>query len=287
MPDFDNTALNATVREVWDEDIEDARYATGVLFKRVRNKSAVCKYNDILHITIDNALTVGTVAATGIFAPQNYTPATVDITINVWEQIAIQILDRAKVQSIWTPASDFPKNVGKAFASRYDGQLAGEHVNVASGNSIGSTSTPGPFSKDLAQEGLLRLATLNVPLDDCSFVIHPSAYWTGLCNEGQYTSADQAGIDKSVMLTGKVNNLFGFPVFLCANIVSVGVPAVRKNLFVTRNALAIAWQKNAAESIEKVRSTANLTLADLLVAQALYGFVTVRSDGFVVLNSAT
>src|SRR3990167_1420231 len=286
MSDFDSTALNATTRELWDEKIEDARYANGVLFKRVSNKSDVCKFNDILHITLDNAYSVGTVSASGGFTPQNYAPATVDITINQWEQIAIQILDRAKAQSFWTPASTFPTNVGKAFASRYDAQLAGEWANVGAGNSIGSTSTPAPFGKDLAQEGMLRLAATNIPLDELSFVLHPSSYYTGLCNEGQYTSADQAGLDKSVLQTGKVNNLFGHPVFLCTNIVSTGTPAVRKNLLLHKSALAIAWQKNAAESLERTRSTANLVLADLLVAQALYGFVVVRSDHFVVLNSA-
>src|SRR3990167_2459226 len=182
MADFDNTALNATVRELWDEKIEDARYATGVLFKRVMNKSEVCKYNDILHVTLDNAYTVGTVAATGVFVPQNYTPTTVDITINQWEQVAIQILDRAKAQSFWTPASEFPSNVGKAFASRYDAQLAGEHANVGAGNSLGGGS-PAPFGRDLAQEGILRLAATNIPLDELSWVLHPSAYYNGLCNE--------------------------------------------------------------------------------------------------------
>ena len=286
MADFDNTALNATIRELWDEKIEDARYANGVLFKRVSNKSSVCKFNDILHITIDNAYTVGTVSSGGAFVPQNYTPATVDITIDQWEQISIQVLDRSKAQSFWNPASTFPTNVGKAFASRYDVQLAAEWTNVGAGNSIGSTSSPSPFSKDLAQEGILRLASTNIPLDELSWVIHPSSYYTGLCNEGQYTSADQAGLDKSVLQTGRVNNLFAHSVYLCNNIVATGAPSVRKNLLLHSSALAIAWQKNAAESIERTRSTANLVLADLLVAQALYGFRTVRSDHFVVLNSA-
>lgn len=285
MADFDNTALNATTRELWDEKIEDARYATGVIFKRVNNKSAACKYNDILHITLDNAYTVGAVAAAGTFVPQNYTPSTVDITINQWEQISIQILDRAKAQSFWTPASDFPANVGKAFAARYDSQLAGEHANVGAGNSLGTTPSPGAFSKDLAQEGMLRLAATNIPLDELSWILHPSAYYTGLCNELQLTAADQSGNSKNTLITGQVNNLFGHPVFLSTNIASAGQPAARKNLLLHKSALAIAWQKNAAESIERVRSTANLTLADLLVAQALYGFVTVRSDHFVVLNS--
>ena len=285
MADFDNTALNSNIRELWDEKVEEARYATAVIMNRVANRSAIAKKKgDIIHVTIDGTYTVGTVSSAGVFAPQNYAPTTVDITLNQWEQIAIQVLDRAQAQSFWTPDSIFPRKVGEAFGARYDAQLAALYSDVAAGNDIGSTTNPSAFDKTKAQEAMLRLAALNVPLEDLSWVIHPAAYYTGITNEEQLTSAHSAGLAKNVLTTGFKFPLFGVPVYTSMNIIEIGSPAVHKNLLIHKSALGIAWQKEA--EIEHVRSTANLTLADMFVAQSLYGLKTIRSNHFIVANSS-
>lgn len=289
--DFDNVALNSAVKELWDEKIEDARYAEGVIMNRVANKSGIAtKKTDIIHVTIDQKYTVGVVGADGTFTPQNYNLATVDITLNQWEQIAIRVLDRAQAQAFWTPDSKFPTNTGKAFANRYDAQLAAFHSSVGAGNTSGSTSNPAAFDKTLAQESILRLANQNIPLDELSWVVHPTSYFNGLMNELQLTSADQAGLSKNLLTSskgtdGKGIDLFGVPMYLSTNIVNTGgSPAVLKNLLLHKSAIAIAWQKNV--DIEHVRTTSAGVLADLFVAQSLYGLSVIRSDHFVVCNSA-
>lgn len=283
--DFDNTALNATVRELWDEKIEDARYSKGVIMNRVANKSGVAtKKGDVIHVTVDQKYVVGVVGADGSFAPQNYQPTTSDVSLNQWEQIAIRILDKAQAQSFWTPDSKFPSNAGAAFAARYDAQIAALHSSVAAGNTVGSVTQPANFDKTLAQEAMLRLANQNVPLEELSWCLHPVAYYNGLLNELQLTAADESGQSKNVLTTGYIFNLLGSPVYLSTNIVETGAPAVKKNLLIHKSAIAIAWQKNT--DIEHVRTTANLVLADLFVAQSLYGQNVIRSDHFVVINSA-
>lgn len=283
--DFDNTALNATVKELWDEKIEDARYAKGVILNRVANKSGIAtKKGDLIHVTVDQKYTVGTVAADGSFTPQNYLPTTSDVTLNQWEQVAIRVLDRAQAQSFWTPDSKFPSAVGAAFASRYDAQIAALHTSVASSNIAGSTSSPAMFDKTLAQEAIAILANQNIPLEELSWCLHPNSYYKGLLNEQQLTSASDSGLAKNVITTGYVFPLLGAPVYLSTNIVETGTPAVKKNLLLHKSAIAIAWQKNV--DIEHVRTTANLVLADLFVAQSLYGQNVIRSDHFVVINTA-
>lgn len=283
--DFDNTALNATVKELWDEKIEDARYATGIIMNRVSNKSGIAtKKGDVIHVTIDQRYTVGTVGADGSFTPQNYTPTTSDVSLNQWEQISIRILDKAQAQSFWTPDSKFPANAGQAFGARYDAQIAALHSSVGAGNSVGNTTVPAAFDKTLAQEAMLRLASTNIPLEDLSWVLHPSAYYGGLLNEVQLTAADQAGVSKNVLTTGYKFNLLGSPMYLSTSIVETGTPAVKKNLLIHKSAIAIAWQKNT--DIERVRTTSAGVLADLVVAQSLYGQNVIRSDHFIVINSA-
>lgn len=283
--DFDNTALNSVVKELWDEKIEDARYAKGVIMNRVANKSGIAnKKGDVIHVTINQRYTVGTVAADGSFSPQNYTPTTSDVSLNQHEQIAIRVLDRAQAQAFWTPDSKFPSDSGSAFANSYDSKLAALHSSVAAGNTVGSTSSPAAFDKTLAQEAMLRLAATNIPLEELSWVLHPAAYYSGLLNEVQLTAADQAGVSKNVLTTGFVFNLLGSPVYLSTNIVETGTPAVKKNLLLNKSAIAIAWQKNC--DIERTRTTSAGILADLFVCQSLYGLNVIRSDHFVVINSA-
>lgn len=282
--DFDNTALNAVVRELWDEKIEDARYAEGVIMNAVSNKSEIAKKKgDIIHVTIDQKYTVGNVGSDGTFTPQNYTPTTSDVTLNIHEQVAIRILDRAQAQAFWTPESKFPTNVGKAMANSYDAKLAANHASVAAGNITGSTSTPAEFDLTLARESLLRLANTNIPLEELTWVLHPTSYYNGLLSELQLTAADQSGAAQSVMRTGTQFPLLGYPVKLSTNIVQTGTPLVCKNLLLHKASMAIAWQKDV--DVERARGVSAGILADILVAQSLYGQNVIRSDHFVVINS--
>lgn len=286
--DFDNTALNATIPELWDEELEQARYANGVIFPHINNKSSVAqKKGDIIHVTIDQKWTVGTVGSDGSFAPQNYTPTTVDITLNQWEQIALRILDRAEAQSFFNPATKSAQTAGAAFAARYDAQIAALHGSVGASNIAGSTVTPAQFDKTLAQEAMLRLANANVPMDnkdDLSWCLHPISYYNGILNEAQLTSAADSGQSKNVLTTGSIFNLFGAGVYLSTNIVEAGNPGVKKNLLLHKSAIAIAWQKNT--QIDRVRAVANLVAGDIVLIQSLYGLNVIRSDHFVVINSA-
>lgn len=282
--DFDNTALNSTVRELWDEKVEEARYATAVIANRVSNKSGIAqKKGDIIHVTVDQRFTIGTVAADGSYTPQNYALSTVDITLNQHEQVVIRILDRAEAQSFWTPDSTFPNRVGQAFGSRYDAQLAALHSGVAAGNSVGSTATPADFDKTMFQEAMLKLAQSNIPLEDLSWIMHPAAYYSGLTNEAQLTAALDSGQPKNVLTTGYKFPLFGVPVYHSTNIVSTGSPAVYKNLLVHKSAIAIAWQKNT--EIKRADAFSAGVFGTLIGAQSLYGLSVIRPDHFVVANS--
>lgn len=274
--------LNSTIQELWDTNLEDGRYAGMVIAQRVANKSSIAaKKGDIIHVTIDGTYTVGTVASTGAVAAQNYALSTVDITLQNWEQITLVITDKAEAQSFWTPDSVFPKNAGKAFGSKYDSVLAGLHGSIT--NNVGSTGSPSEFDTTLAREAILKLADLNVPLEDLSWCIAPSSYYSGLLAEQQLTSADSAGIPKNLLTTGFMRTLLGAPLYLSTNIVSTGTPAVRKNLLLHKSCMAIAWQKNA--EIKTADGLAGLVLGTIVNAQSLYGYNVIRASHGVVINS--
>ena len=284
--DFDNTALNSAVKELWDEKVEEGRYANAPIMNRVANKSGTAvKKGDIIHVTIDQTYTVGTVGADGTFTPQNYTLATNDISLANWEQIAIRVLDRAEAQSFWTPDSVFPNRAGRAWGSRYDSNLAGLHGSAAAGNNAGNAANPQQFDTVLATEAILILANINIPLEDLSWCLAPKAFYSGLLREQQLTSASDAGLPKNVLTTGYQFPLMGAPLYLSTNIVRTGgATPVYKNLLLHKSAMAIAWQKDG--EFERARATGAGILADVFVSQSLYGYAVIRSDHFVVINSA-
>ena len=285
MADFSLTQLNATIQELWDQKVEEARYAEGVIVNRVSNKSEIAKKKgDRIHVSIDQKYTTPAVGSDGTFTPQTYTLTTSTILLDQWRAVPIQILDQAASQSFWTPDSTFPTNAGKAFANQYDADLAGLWSSVAAGNTLGSTADPQPFSKGSAQEALFRMADTNIPLTNLSFILHPVSYYGGLLNEAQLTKANEAGQGKNVLTTGFIFPLLGVPVYTSTNIVETGSPVVKKNLLLHKSAMAIAWSKSNV--VERARATANLTLADLYVMQSVYGFLVVRSDHFVVINTS-
>lgn len=282
MADFSLTQLNATIKELWDTKVEEARYAEGVILNRVSNKSEVARQKgDRIHVPIDQKYTAAAVGSDGTFTPQNYTVGVSTITLNQWYAVPIQVLDQAAAQSFWTPESTFPTSAGKAFANTYDANLAGLHGDAST--SVGNAGSPTAFGKVHAQEAMFNLANANIPMTNLSFVLHPVSFYGGIVNEQQLVDANVTGNGKSVLITGSVANLLGTPVFLSTNIVETGTPAVKKNLLLHKSALAIAWSKN--NSVERTRSTANLTLADLIVMQSVYGFNTIRSDHFVTINT--
>lgn len=286
MADFGPTQLNAVTAELWDEKVEVARYANGVILNAVSNKSEIAKQKgDKINVSIDKKLQVVTVGSDGTFTPQNYILDSVQINLDQWESIPISILDQSAAQAFWTPASTYPTMAGKAWADRFDSQLASEHSNLTQ-NIVGVPASPDPANSGQAREALFKLADRNVPTDDgsCTFIFHPVSYWGGIMTEAQLTSANQGGSEKNLLKKQEVIPLLGISVKLSTNIKEVGSPAVKKNLLLHKSALAIAWSKT--NSYEKVRQTANLVLADLLVTQNVYGWKTVRADHGVVINSS-
>jgi len=282
MASFSNTELNAVVQELWDQEVDDARYATAVLMPRVMNKSGIArKKGDIIHMTVEGRFTVGDVGANGAFVPQVYTPETVAITINQHKQIAISIEDKTDSQAFWTPESTFPKQAGKGMAEDYDSALSALHTDLVS-NVVGDEGNPSAFSTERMRAAMLKLDDRNVPMQDRSFVLPPIAFYNGVLAETQLTDADKAGLPKSALTTGFRSALLGTPAYYSTLLKTVGTSL--KGFLLHKSTFAIAFQRN--NEIKRADRTSALFLADVIVAQSLYGVKTFRENHGVVINVA-
>lgn len=274
-----------TIDRKWDTKLLAARYASSVIMPLVLNKSDMVKDSgEIISIEIEPSLSSGTVtAATGAFTPAAPTPSLVNITVNTWKYVAIEITRQAEVQSFWKTDSWFPGAAAKRLAVDYDTDLAALHGSVAAGNTIGATD-PGIFDDTMARAGLLRLSDTNVPKDSLTYVLPPVALYSGWYSKEVLTAAHSTGFKKNINISGEMPSILGVPVRESTTIATDTISgiSVRKALLLHKQALGIGMQLNHSYKLVDRESAGFLSKAG--VTNSLYGVAVVRSDHFIVFN---
>lgn len=284
MAQLTNTELSATIDEVWDLSVMEARYAESVLMPRIMNKSdLVKKSGDTIHIPIKKRLVVGTVSASGGFTPDAQTLTQVDVAINTWKYVSNETLDQTEAQSYWSPESDFPKDAGKVLAEDYDSAIAALYSGFTS-NIVGREDNPSVFDDDAILSSMLKLADRNIPRNSLSFILPPIAFYLGLFKIDRFTDADKSGLPKNVLTSNFRFPLLGVPAYESTLLSTVGAGSTQvvKGLLLHKEALAIAMQLN--NKFKRADATAAAKLSTIVVMESLYGVKTVREDHGVVIN---
>ena len=286
MAVYSNSELTGiTIDRVWDRVLLENRYAKAALMPKVLNKSdKVRKSGEIVSIDIEGALSTGTVTgSTGAFTPAAPVPTQVNLTVDTWQYVAIEITDQAKVQSFWDPNGSFPKNAGKALAVAYDTALAALHSSITT-NVIGDVDNPEAFGDGAARSGLLKLADLNVPLEDLNFFLPPVGFYSGLMAQVEFTAAHFTGSEKSTLISGQMKPLLGVPITVLTTLATVAGAAgnVRKGLLLHKESLAIAMQMEHDYKLVDRAPAGFLSHAG--VTQSLYGVKAVRQNHAAVFN---
>ncbi len=276
MAVFTNTELNATIDEIWDHDVDEARYASSVVLARVMNKSSlVANHGDILHLQYENVkYTVGNVDATGgQFVPQSMTPTSVPVTVDQWKQCAIETVNKAEAQSFWKPESVFPKRAGAAMAEEYDNQLLDLDVSITT-NVINDQNNPTIFDDVSMLSAVLKLRDLNIPLDSLSFILPPTAFYKGIATKPEFRDADKTGLPSSVLTTGYRFKLLGIPAYETTLCNTYGLS--RSGLLLHKSTMAIAMQKN--NEIKRAEATSALKFSYITAINSLFGVAIFREN---------
>lgn len=283
---YSNTDLTGlTIDRVWDNKLLMARYAKSGIMPKVLNKSdKVKKSGEIISIQIKPKLTVGTVGAGGTFATQKPVPTQINILVNTWVQIAVDIDDQAKAQSFWDPTNEFATDAGAALAVKYDTDLAALYSSLTGLPAVGDANAPEAFDHQAARTAMLYLADSNVPLEDLNFFLPPVGWYGGVLAQAQLTDAMMTGGDKSRLLTNAMTNILGVPLTLSTVLATVSGTggAVRKGLLLHKEAFGIGMQLEHEYNLVDLKPAK--TFAKMACTESLYGLQVVRSDHGVVLN---
>lgn len=272
---FINSNLSATIPEVWDLVLDQARYEHAVLMNRVANKSElVKKYGDIINLTYKLKNTVVDISPTdGTFAVQNYTPVSTPVTIDQWKGVPIEVVDKAAYQSFWDPKSDLPKDAGLALAETYDTQLANLYSGLTS-NVIGSSSAPTPFDDVSLLGAMLKLRNRSIPLNDLSFILPPIGFYGGILTKPEFRDAEKTGLPKSVLTTNYRGPLLGVPSYESTLLATVD--QARAALLIHKSTFAIGMQKNNEYRVAD--GVAAGKMSHIAIVASLFGVKTWRED---------
>lgn len=284
MAAIDNTSLAATIDEVWDHSVLDAKYATAVIMPRVMNKSGLVeKSGDIIHLPIQKKVVVGSVSAAGVFTPDAQTLTQVDLTVNTWKYVAEETLDQAEAQSFYSPESDFPTRAGKGLAVDYDTALAALYSDITT-NVVGSEANPSTFDDTPLLAAMQKVEDSNIDIEgNMSWILPPIAFYGGLYKLDRFTDADKTGLPKSVLTSGFRTQLLGIPAYRATSTILTTVNSnCLKAFLLHKETFAIGMSiKNKFKRAER---TAGLVLSTVCVMQSLYGVKTVREDHSCLLN---
>lgn len=273
-----STEAATAIPSIWPAEAYQARYAKQKVVPRVVNETKeIAKKGSTVNIQFFPNCSVNAVGSGGSVANQALTLTQVQLVVDQWNEITVDVEDKAEMQAGVDLLSGFSKMIGLKMAEDIDSYLLGLHASFTT-TAIGSTTTPTPIDDDMVLAAVVTLDDAKEPDDDRTWVFAPVAK-ANLLKLDKFTTAEKTGMTKGVQINGQFGELYGSAVITTPLVATSSL--VRKNLYFHKEGLAVAIQRNI--NIEKL---ARVKKSQPLSGDWLYGGKVLRaSTGGVVINS--
>jgi len=188
-------------------------------------------------------------------------------------------------------------DVNMAYAEKNGNQLADAlEDSIAALWSSLTTNTQGDTSDVLTdydiRYAMEKLDSLNVPMDETGWFVHPFTWWMQVYGISKYYPADTACNTSSVVIQGNfgpmdrsrglMGSLYGRPVYVSSNVVQA--LSTTRNIFAHRNALAFALQTKGGGKIRSQMEYQLRNLGMLTVTDIIYGVAAMREAVGAAVN---
>lgn len=272
------TQAAVAIPEIWRAEAFQARYAKQKIVPRILNVTQdVAKRGDTANLTFFPTPTVNAVGSGGSVTNQALTLTQIQVVVDQWNEVTVDVEDKADVQSGVDLMGGFSKSIGLAMGEDIDGYLLGLHASFTN-TAVGDTTSPTPLDDDMVLTAVVTLDDAKEPDEDRTWVFAPIAQ-ANLLKLDKFTTAEKTGMTKGVQINGLVGELYGSAVIKTPLVKTSG--NVRKNLYMHKEGMGVAIQRNI--NIEKLARTKK---SQPLSGDWLYGAKVVRATGGVVINSA-
>lgn len=308
MASFGDVQAQAVLNQVWDTEVLQARYATAVIMNRILNKSSlVSDSGQVIHIPIKPRFAGGTVSPDGSFTAEAQTIVDVQVNVDTWKYVAIEIPDKTSKQAIVTLETEMPSQFGEKLSEFSEIDLANLFLlftgaTGVAGQGIGSPGSPSSFLVDSALAAVALMRKRQIPLEDMSWILPPEAFYKGWLTQERVTNANTTGLPKNVISTNFRQPILNIPAYESTLLNGATTIDDNGNLLnpasgtnqvgsiagalIHKEALAIALQIN--NKYERFRVTPSGRLATGVIVNTLYGVkVTRATHGIPIYISPT
>lgn len=293
---FDATELAAYISETWTPLTLVKYFAKAIAANHFRDLSEFAQDgSDIFHVpgVFTNAFSVQTQSTQGTEVTTD-APASDDVTVTVSTHKYIATLLGA-LQQVQVARH---YNISEIYAQKAGGTLMIDLEDVLlalwsglSTNSVGDTATV--LSDAEIRCSVEKLATLDIPLDECAWILHTFVYWVQILAVQKFYDQSQRGGTMALVPTGNFGPadanrgyhgaLYGIPCYTSSRVVN-GLQTFR-NLLAHKDAFGFAHQTPGANRVRVQSAPWLANIALLTVFDTIYGVAELRDDLGVVVNA--
>lgn len=290
--------LAAVIPELWTTRVNEEFFAKTVFANFCQDLSEMG--GDVIHVpgVYTNSFTPKTQSTQGAEITTESVAMDDDtLTVNTHKYIAIligdkdanQILRSVNISNVWA------SKMAGSLANALEGAIAALWSSIST-NTVGDTATV--LSDAEIRQAIEKLASADVPLDECAFFVHPYVFWNQLHAIAKYYQQYSVGPANTMgpvatgnfagntsMARALVGQLYGIPVYTTTNV--VGALQTYRNLLLHRDAFAFAVQTRGDMNV-RIQASYELTnIATLTVADIVYGVAAIVEPRAVLVNASS
>lgn len=294
---FTAADLVAVITETWTPLLLEQYFAKGTATRFFRDLSPfAAEGSDIFHVPdlFTNAHSVSSQTTRGAEISAD-SPTQVDVTLTVDTQKYIALtIDDFLMQQIgrnYDVGAMYARKIGGTLLHDIEDAIYALWSNVTT-NTVNDTASV-VADVDI-RKAIEKLATLNVPLEDTAFHLHPYTYWLQIIQIQKYYDATQTGYDRGQQVTGtlgpadaaagRMGTLFGIPVYVSSRVVNT-LNAV-ENLLAGRDTFGYAFQTPGGKPVRVQSAPWLANIANLTVFDQIYGVKTLREKDACLIKAS-
>jgi hypothetical protein len=261
---------------IWSKELIIARESILSMANNVlRLDSDVAENGYVINIPSISNLSASLIGADGSLADQAPTETALQLTVNQWLGVSINVPDILAVQSKYDLMKLYAEKMGYALGVAIEDDLLGLYSSAA--NFTGTSAVD--LVDSVIRRAVQYLDDARVPMSERHLILKPSQR-NALLGIDKFVRYDSVSYKpgESPIVKGDIGEIYGVLIHISPEVFLVS--STTHNIMWHKEAIALAMQKDI-----KVEKFARTNFADRMGASELFGFVAYRPDHMVDVRS--
>ena len=271
MANMTTTTAANFIPEIWSDEVVATYKSNLVVANLVKGLNHNGKKGDTIHLPNPARNAASAKVANADVTAIVDTAADIAVSIDKHYEYSMYIEDIAELQALNSMRKFYTDDAGYALAKQVDSDLIADMRTNGTGDIASITN----WDTSILQ-GIETLNDNDVPMNDRSIIVSPSAY-TALLATDRFTEQQFIGNGDAIS-TGKVGQIYGVDVFVSSN---VGTGNDEKGILFQKDAIVLATQQDVRTQTQYKQEK----LADLFTADCVYGTKVLRPASIVEMRS--